>query len=83
MVTPRVAVPAMAAAAALPTSQIQDLGTFKSVFYEKMQREEQQKELARALQEQENADPYERLMALADKNPNMAVDELMRIIEGA
>jgi hypothetical protein len=66
-----------------PMSQIQDLGTFKSVFYEKMQREEQQKELARQLQEQENADPYERLMALAEKNPNMAIDELMRIIEGA
>ena len=65
-----------------PMSQIQDLGTFKSVFYEKMQREEQQKELARQLQEQENADPYERLMALAEKNPNMAIDELMRIIEG-
>ena len=72
-----------AAAIQQPTSQIQDMGTFKSVFYEKMQREEQQKELARQLQEQENADPYERLMALAEKNPNMAVDELMRIIEGA
>jgi hypothetical protein len=63
-------------------SYITELPLYKSVFYEKMQQEERQKELARALQEQENADPYERLMALAERNPDMAVDELMKIVEG-
>jgi hypothetical protein len=64
-------------------SYITDLPLYRSVFYERMQQAERQKELARALQEQENADPYERLMALADQNPNMAVDELMKIVEGS
>jgi hypothetical protein len=63
-------------------SYITDLPLYRSVFYEKMQQAERQKELARALQEQENADPYERLMALAERNPGMAVDELMKIVEG-
>ncbi len=63
-------------------SYITDLPLYRSVFYERQQQAERQKELARALQEQENADPYERLMALAEQNPNMAVDELMKIVEG-
>jgi hypothetical protein len=63
-------------------SYITDLPLYRSVFYERMQQAERQKELARALQEQENADPYERLMALAERNPDMAVDELMKIVEG-
>jgi hypothetical protein len=73
---------------AMPTARQQDMSyitdspLYRSVFYERMQQAERQKELARALQEQENADPYERLMALADQNPGMAVDELMKIVEG-
>lgn len=73
---------------AMPTARQQDMSyitdspLYRSVFYERMQQAERQKELARALQEQENADPYERLMALAEQNPNMAVDELMKIVEG-
>lgn len=63
-------------------SYITDLPLYRSVFYERQQQAERQKELARALQEQENADPYERLMALAEQNPGMAVDELMKIVEG-
>jgi hypothetical protein len=73
---------------AMPTARQQDMSyitdspLYRSVFYERMQQAERQKELARALQEQENADPYERLMALAEQNPGMAVDELMKIVEG-
>lgn len=63
-------------------SYITDLPLYQSVFYQRMQQEERQKELARMLQEQENADPYERLMALAEQNPGMAVNELMKIVEG-
>jgi hypothetical protein len=72
----------------MPTARQQDMSyitdspLYRSVFYERMQQAERQKELARALQEQENADPYERLMALAEQNPGMAVDELMKIVEG-
>lgn len=57
-----------------------DLPLFKSVFYEM----ERQKELARQAKEIENADkdPYDILMELAEENPGMAVDELMKIIEG-
>ncbi len=57
-----------------------DLPLFKSVFYEM----ERQKELARQAKEIENADkdPYERLMELAEEDPEMAVGKLMQIIEG-
>jgi len=65
------------------TSYISDLPLYQSIFYQRMREKERQEELARALQEQENADPYEKLMALAERNPEMAVEELMKIVEGA
>ena len=58
---------------------IQEMPLFQSVFYE----QERQKELARAAKEIENEDrdPYEVLMKMADSNPREAIDEIMRFIE--
>jgi len=56
------------------------LPLFESVFYEQRMRQQQ---LADLLEREENQDPYEVLMRMAERNPEVAVDELMRIIEGA
>ena len=55
------------------------LPLFESVFYEQRMRQQQ---LADLLEREENQDPYEVLMRMAERNPEVAVDELMRIIEG-
>jgi hypothetical protein len=63
-------------------SYITELPLYQSVFYKEMKEKERREQLARELEQQENADPYERLMDLAERNPEMAVDELMKIVEG-
>jgi hypothetical protein len=85
---PRAPTPApRVTAARAPTPQqemsyITELPLYQSVFYKEMKEKERREQLARELEQQENADPYERLMDLAERNPNVAVDELMKIIEG-
>jgi hypothetical protein len=56
------------------------LPLFESIFYQQRMREQQ---LADLMEQEENQDPYEVLMRMAERNPEVAVDELMRIIEGA
>jgi hypothetical protein len=83
---PRAPTPApRVTAARAPTPQqemsyITELPLYQSVFYKEMKEKERREQLARELEQQENADPYERLMDLAERNPEMAVDELMNII---
>jgi hypothetical protein len=85
---PRAPAPApQVTAARAPTPQqdmsyITELPLYQSVFYKEMKEKERREELARELEQQENADPYERLMDLAERNPEMAADELMKIVEG-
>lgn len=56
------------------------LPLFESIFYQQRMREQQ---LADLMEQDQNQDPYEVLMRMAERNPEVAVDELMRIIEGA
>ena len=78
--SPKQTAPQQAAGRQEELTSLGALPLFESVFYEQRMRQQQ---LADLLEQEENQDPYEVLMRMAERNPEVAVSELMQIIEGA
>ena len=76
-----VAAPKAAPVAQQETNYFESLPLYQSIFYAREQERQRREELMRQAQEEDG--PYERLMRMAQDNPGVAVDELMKIIEGA